>query len=441
LHRERCNAEAQQAEGDLPLLRLSAARLTRQELEAFDQHVEQQVLSKADMQKSQQEVEKPVATLASHEADTLSSMRTWPRRSRTTAPTWEGAVATHRDFFKNAVFRFQDQDGGVVHLLFLFARQAGPQMVGFVAVSPVAVSLPRGDLDFWRWDAESWEHIFETDGLNFVYTDRNSFAEAWQLTVLLGVCQLADGMLGADGPFRPWGEITRLLPQDLQSGPREPDDAEAETDRPYQADTWAAAYFLTNRGARGEAGSKAQPEECAVDRPEEAAEPGQVQLEEALFEEAMRDLEQARATAADEASARPAHFGWHLRGGRWTKEHTGKSFDSWRGTALGSRAASWCKENGLQTTATFSTGKFGMQGSMRLATCWAYHMQALYNAGGAQVLEASGDVSSGAAPPPASLPPEATAWEAEGDSAFAARLAEIRALRTRHRPASAGSAA
>ena len=74
----------------------------------------------------------------------------------------------------------------------------------------------------------------------------------------------------------------------------------------------------------------------------------------------------------------PAAFFWTLRGGRWTAEHRGVAYDSYRAQARGGSPSTFCVLHRLPKTATFAVARYSEDVCLELAKLWIHRMTFLY---------------------------------------------------------------
>ena len=65
----------------------------------------------------------------------------------------------------------------------------------------------------------------------------------------------------------------------------------------------------------------------------------------------------------------------HVRGGRYTLEHTGRPMDTVRASARAGVATEFVRTFGLQRTSSYSLRTYGDELGEALARCWAHKMQ------------------------------------------------------------------
>ena len=151
---------------------------------------------------------------------------------------------------------------------------------------------------------------------------------------------------------------------------------------------------------------------------------------EASAAEVLGELYERRALFYQEATfdAQVVDFGYHLRGGQWTRRHRGDVVDSARGMALRSPAAEFCRRAGLSLSSTYSLALYGHEDAVLAARFWCHRLQFLYNEylGGRPLGEFS-DAVLGLY----TEPPEVGELMARAPPALAERLRAIRALRPR----------
>lgn len=101
--------------------------------------------------------------------------------------------------------------------------------------------------------------------------------------------------------------------------------------------------------------------------------------EDELLDSVFARLQQARAEWLDsDWELAATGFRVVIRGGRWTRQETGKDFDSFRGQASTPDAEAWCRRYQLPLSATFSDAKFGSGTAATLAEGWCHRMEFYY---------------------------------------------------------------
>ena len=97
------------------------------------------------------------------------------------------------------------------------------------------------------------------------------------------------------------------------------------------------------------------------------------------FDAAVEHLLSRRAELAAAREEVEPNFTWTLRGGRWTAEHLGVPYDSFRAYALPAAPLAWCRLMNITATATFSIRLYSEDGARMLAEFWCHRMEWLYS--------------------------------------------------------------
>jgi hypothetical protein len=88
------------------------------------------------------------------------------------------------------------------------------------------------------------------------------------------------------------------------------------------------------------------------------------------------------------------HFSWSLRGGCWTKEHTGMDYDSFRANAASSEGRQFLLAYHLPQSATFALSRYGEHACAVFCRFWVSRMSFLmYCAGSKAAAEAFSEAS------------------------------------------------
>ena len=72
-------------------------------------------------------------------------------------------------------------------------------------------------------------------------------------------------------------------------------------------------------------------------------------------------------------------FTWTVLGGKWTMEHKGVAYDSYRGQAVDKAGREWAAKYHLTASATFSLSKYGPDTCAVLVQFWCDKMNHYYN--------------------------------------------------------------
>ena len=100
-----------------------------------------------------------------------------------------------------------------------------------------------------------------------------------------------------------------------------------------------------------------------------------IDLPEMDVEEVWAELEAQRASWRERGAQGSPDFTIHVRGGKWTAEHTGEATDSVRAQASGTSALSFCEQYGLNRSATFHYSAYPRETAHLLAEVWTDRMQ------------------------------------------------------------------
>ena len=88
-------------------------------------------------------------------------------------------------------------------------------------------------------------------------------------------------------------------------------------------------------------------------------------------------LAEARAAFLDPETI-VAHFGFDLRGGEWTKAHTGACVDSFRATFRTKQGKEFLQEHGFNQSITFSINRYGEDACLVFCSYWVAKMDLLF---------------------------------------------------------------
>ena len=80
----------------------------------------------------------------------------------------------------------------------------------------------------------------------------------------------------------------------------------------------------------------------------------------------------------DACKPRDDVFTVKLLGGAWTKLHTGKDFDAFKGEAKAS-ASAWCRQYRLTLNARFEISLYGESDACTMSVAWCHRMQHFYS--------------------------------------------------------------
>ena len=92
------------------------------------------------------------------------------------------------------------------------------------------------------------------------------------------------------------------------------------------------------------------------------------------FFDAADALADRRAELAAAAAVEPVAFFWTLRGGRWTAEHHGVAYDSYRAQARGGSPSTFCVLHRMAMAATFAVARYTEEVCLQLTKLWIHRM-------------------------------------------------------------------
>lgn len=98
-------------------------------------------------------------------------------------------------------------------------------------------------------------------------------------------------------------------------------------------------------------------------------------IEDEVMESVWATLEAKRREVEEVDPDTGDHFYVTVRGGCWTKAHTGKAYDSFSGQARGGTPREFCALYGMRTMASFATSKYGEVASSTMAHEWCRKME------------------------------------------------------------------
>ena len=102
-------------------------------------------------------------------------------------------------------------------------------------------------------------------------------------------------------------------------------------------------------------------------------------LSDEQIEKAWLELEAKRRQWDLEGLDQGEDFTTKILGGRWTREHKGRSYDAIIGIASKGAASDWCRQYGLNIEASFSYRKYGEGPASSMAVHWCKRMQHFFN--------------------------------------------------------------
>ena len=374
-------ATARQAEESLchgPLLRDSACRFTEPDLKALAQLR----ASGGASQRLTKELRLKAST-----APTPPSKQHMEELGQFTVPSdphrlgqlpeWRKQVCRNRDFFENTALSFR-REGSTTVFAFMYAKLR-PMLAMFAPLLPKAQELPH---------AASMSSAERVEALNS-HVDHEFFIEwgefqhevAWDETTEIAVLPLlfydSGNLVCSHADFVPFDKFMEGVPKPSAKAPSK---AEHEVAANELKDTdlateypWLKAY--TDKAAdQTEADEEHHPEEEVDSETDSLPPTSDDEAAEAAFAALQHKLLtwQGQVQAGDD-------FITCVRGGKWTSANRTKPFEGVRAYARGEGPKLWCRQYGLQDTASFSFATHTEAHSSVLALAWRGRMQWLYD--------------------------------------------------------------
>lgn len=292
---------------------------------------------------------------------------------------WVRSVCQHRSCFKQALFRLKTADSEEI-FRFAWAMQ-NPLVLGLVCCDPAPLLARALQPSEIMGRADVWDMEYQLLPTRLKFSDRvgdlcpEASVEVKQVsTIMSGFIigtdcewQSFDKALATMGIQGIPATSARAPPQKKQS----PDPA-LVTQNPWLLDLL------------GGLGSSVSSAPRAVRSPAPVAENdlGDEPLPQDAVEAAFDALHQRRAEVAGADAAVAQGFAWTVLGGKWTLQHRGVAFDSYRGQASSKAAKEWAASHHLQASSTFSLAKYGPEICGVLVQCWTDKMNHFYEVSG-----------------------------------------------------------
>lgn len=360
---------------DIPA-RFTACRLSDRERTQFDELWHDSRFARSRLNELRAIAEELVLPVSQVEKDALEGARQLARPPVLPVWDWVKEMARLRKHLHKCIIKLQDAEGAR-YFKFLFAVLSPHIFIGFSEVfveseDPVLLALA------FHSGAPVWEHnfVFVPGIFCFTNSDSDAFPEHCEVFVLDDVAFVSAARLCSVSSFEPWDVFARRIPEEARDG--RPPAASHATDRKQKSslvvdNPWLADILGGAGGGSGggrHSGSKRGSESHAGDKP--------IVEEDLDRDEVLASLAAAREAIADAPMvAEIEHFSWTLRGGCWTREHTGMDYDSFRAMAVTKPGKEFLAQSGMPASATFAMQRYGEHACAVFCRYWVARMSFL----------------------------------------------------------------
>jgi hypothetical protein len=297
------------------------------------------------------------------------------------SPGWASLIANSRDILKTAIIKIWPPHPPLdCHRFYRFAFAfQSPHMVAMIKLDLVTghpsmiqnTDIMSGE----EKDALRKARVrFKIVPGGFAFSDDDGFNRGETIEMILDSTILSGGIIGAVDPFIGIDDLRHILPGKMRADAEKKE--KAKKDLPIKCDYEELHALLEEYPWMM---PMIDPEDFATEKKKRKRSMDEQDSQgmdpvDSIFDQ----LHQKRMAMAMDQQNAQQHFSINIRGGRWTMQHNGMSYDSYRAKADGSDAENFCTDLGWPKTFTAAVKTYGDHNAHALCRCWQHRMMHLF---------------------------------------------------------------